>query len=112
MIEAGLPVALATDFNPGTSFIPSMVEIVALACGLLGMTVAEAITAATRNAAETMGLPGVRGRLEPGAVGDLIILDVPNHLFLGYQLGWNPVTAVVKRGGVVWQRHDDRPALL
>lgn len=112
MIEAGLPVALATDFNPGTSYIQSMVEIIALACGLLGMTVAEAITASTRNAAETLGLPGVRGRIEVGAVADLAILDVPNHLFLGYQMGWNPVTAVVKSGGVVWQRHDDRPALL
>ncbi len=112
LIEAGLPVALATDFNPGTSYIPSMVEIIALACGLLDMTVAEAITAATRNAAETLGLPGVRGRIQPGALGDLAVLDVPNHLFLGYQMGWNPVTAVVKDGAVVWQRHDDRPALL
>ncbi len=110
MIEAGLPVALATDFNPGTSYIQSMVEIIALACGLLDMTVAEAITAATRNAAETLGLPGIRGRIQPGAVADLAILDVPNHLFLGYQMGWNPVTAVVKSGAVVWQRHDDRPA--
>jgi imidazolonepropionase len=112
MMEAGLPVALATDFNPGTSYVPSMVEVVALACGLLGMTVAESITAATRNAAETLGLPGVRGRLEPGAVGDLLVLDVPNHLFLGYQVGWNPVRIVVKSGSVVWQRHEGSPSLL
>jgi imidazolonepropionase len=112
MIEAGLPVALATDFNPGTSFVPSMVEIIALACGLLGLTVAEAVTAATRNSAETLGLPGVRGRLEVGAVADLVVLDMPNHLFLGYQLGWNPVQAVVKSGAVVWRRHASRPALL
>ena len=112
MIEAGLPVALATDFNPGTSYIPSMVEIIALACGLLGMTVAESIVAATRNAAETLGLPGVRGRIEVGAVADLVLLDVPNHLFLGYQMGWHAVTAVVKSGALVWQRHDNRPTLL
>ena len=110
LLDAGVPVALATDFNPGTSYVPSMVEVVALACGLLGMTVAQAITAATRNAAETLGLPGVRGRIEPGAVADLAVLDVPNHLFLGYQVGWNPVTTVIKDGSVACRRGTARPA--
>ncbi len=104
MIEAGLPLALATDFNPGTSYTFSMIEVISLACGLLDLTVSEALVAATRNAAATLGLPGVRGRLEPGAVADLIVLDVPNHLFLGYQVGWNPVTEVVKDGHLVWRR--------
>jgi imidazolonepropionase len=112
MIEAGVPVALATDFNPGTSYVPSMIEVVALACGLLGMTVAEALCAATRNAAETLGLPGPRGRLEPGAVADLLLLDVPNHLFLGYQVGWNPVRAVLKDGRAAWLRHEGSAPLL
>ncbi|MHC5210838.1 MAG: imidazolonepropionase [Planctomycetota bacterium] len=52
MIEAGLPVVIASDFNPGTSYVPSMITVIALGCGLLGLTVAEAITAATRNAAD------------------------------------------------------------
>lgn len=112
MIEADLPVALATDFNPGTSYIPSMVEIIALGCSLIGMTVAQAVTAATRNAAETLGLPGVRGRLERGAVADLLVLDVPNHLFLGYQAGWNPVEVVIKDGRVAYQRPGAKAALL
>ncbi len=105
MIDAGLAVTLATDYNPGTSYCPSMITVVSLACGLLGMTVAEALTASTRNAAATLGLPGVRGQLKAGAVADLVILDVSNHLFLGYQVGWNPVAAVIKGGRVAWMRH-------
>jgi len=68
------------------------------------VTVAEALTAATRNAAATLGLPGVRGQISPGALADLVILDVPNHLFLGYQVGWNPVVSVIKAGRPVWTR--------
>lgn len=112
LIEAGVPVALATDFNPGTSYLPSMVTVVSMATSLLGLTVAEALVAATRNAAETLGLPGVRGRLCPGAHADLVVLDVPGHLFLGYQVGWDPVEAVVKAGRVVWQRPARRLAAL
>jgi imidazolonepropionase len=104
MIEAGLPLVIASDFNPGTSYISSMVTIVGLACGLLGLTVAEALCAATRNAAETMGLPGMRGRLVEGAVADLVLLDVPDHLYLGYEFGRNPVRAVVKDGRVIHRR--------
>ncbi len=104
MLEAGLPIVLASDYNPGTSYIPSMVAIVALGCSLLGLTVAQALCAATRNAAATLGLPGPRGVLVPGAVADIAVLDVPNHLFLGYQFGWNPVVAVIKDGRVVHER--------
>lgn len=102
MIEAGLPLVIASDFNPGTSHIPSMPAIVALACSLLGLTVAQAITAATRNAAATLGLPGPRGLLAPGAVADLVLLSVPSHLYLGYQLGPDPVAAVIKDGRLAY----------
>ena len=57
--------------------------------------------AATRNAAASLALPGVRGRLAPGALADLVVLDVPNHLFLGYQVGGVRVRAVVKGGRLV-----------
>jgi imidazolonepropionase len=104
MLEAGLPLVIASDFNPGTSYVPSMITVIALGCGLLGLTVAEAITAATRNAAATLGLPGPRGLIAPGAVADLVLLDVPGHLFLGDQLGPDPVRAVVKAGRTVYAR--------
>jgi imidazolonepropionase len=108
MLEAGLPLVIASDFNPGTSYVPSMITVIALGCGLLGLTVAEAITAATRNAAATLGLPGPRGMLCPGAVADLVLLDVPDHLFLGYQFGPDPVRAVVKDGRLVYERGTPR----
>jgi len=104
MLEAGLPLVLATDFNPGTSYIPSMVAILGMGCSLFGLTVAQALCATTRNAAATLGLPGPRGVLVPGALADVAVLDVPNHLFLGYQFGWNPVAAVIKDGRVVHER--------
>jgi len=104
MIEAGLPVVIASDFNPGTSYLTSMPAVVGYAVALLGLTVAEALQAATRNAAATLGLPGPRGLLHPGAVGDLVVLDVPSHLFLGYEFGRDPVAAVVKEGKVAWER--------
>jgi len=108
MLEAGLPLVIASDFNPGTSHIPSMTAIVALACSLLGLTVAEALTAATRNAAATLGLSGPRGLIAPGAVADLVLLDVPSHLFLGYQLGPDPVAAVIKDGRLAYARGEAR----
>jgi imidazolonepropionase len=104
MLEAGLPVVVATDFNPGTSYVPSMIAAISFSVGLLGMTVAEALCAATRNAAATLDLPGPRGLLAPGAVADLVVLDVPDHLFLGYQAGVDPVAAVVKHGRLVYER--------
>ena len=67
-----------------------------------------ALTAATRNAAATLGLPGPRGLIAPGAVADLVLLDVPSHLFLGYQLGPDPVAAVIKDGRLAYARGEAR----
>ena len=101
IIAAGIPVALATDFNPGSAFSPSMPMIIALATRLLGMTVAEAIVATTINAAHAIGLGAETGSLEPGKRADLLICDVPDHRWLGYGFGWNPVRAVIAGGRVV-----------
>ncbi len=95
IIDAGVPVALATDFNPGSSFSPSMPMMIALATRHLGMTVAEAIVASTINGAHALGLANEVGSLEPGKKGDVIICHFPDHKWLGYGFGWNPVKEVI-----------------
>lgn len=98
IIDAGVPVALATDFNPGSSFTPSIPMVIALACRQLKMTMAEAIVATTINAAHALGLGAETGSLEPGKRADLIICDIPDHCWLGYAFGWNPVKVIVAGG--------------
>jgi imidazolonepropionase len=104
MVDRGLPVALATDFNPGTSYVQSMPTVINISCCLLRMTVAEAVSASTVNAAWSLGRGDSIGSLQAGRQADLIVLDCPNHLFLGYRLGWNPVKTVVKKGRIVHER--------
>jgi imidazolonepropionase len=95
LIDAGGAVALATDCNPGTCWCESMQLMIALACRTMGMTPAEAISAATINAAHAVGLGAEVGSLEPGKRADLILLDVPSYLHLGYRFGTNLVGTVV-----------------
>lgn len=102
LIERGVPVALATDFNPGTCPILSMPLIIGLACARRLLRPAEAVVAATRNAAYALGLGDEVGSLEVGKRADLLVLDAPSHLHLAYWLGRNLVAAVVKNGQVVW----------
>jgi len=101
MIDLGVPVALATDFNPGSSPSYSMQMAVALACLGMRLTPAEAIVAATLNAAWAVGMAEEVGSLEPGKVADLVILDASDHRALGMHFGVNLVDAVYKRGRLV-----------
>ncbi len=101
LIDAGLPVALATDCNPGSSPIESMSLILSLACCLLRMTPAEALTAATANAAAALGRADRIGAIAVGHQADLLVLDVPNVERLASDVGRNPVRIVFKRGHVV-----------
>jgi len=103
LIAAGVPVALATDCNPGSSHTESMPMIVVLAVLQLGLTIPEALTAATLNAACSLGLGAEIGSIEAGKRADLVLLDAPNVLHLVYHYGINPVAAVVKGGRVVRQ---------
>ena len=101
LVEAGVPVALATDCNPGSSHTESMPMVVLLAVLQLGLTIEEALAAATLNSACSLGLGSEIGSVEPGKRADLVLLAAPNLLHLVYHYGINPVAAVAKGGRVV-----------
>jgi len=98
LIEAGVPVALATDCNPGSSNTESLPTIVQLAVFELVLSIEEALTAVTLNAAASLGLGTEIGSLEPGKRADVVILDEPNLFHLAYHYGVNPVRSVIKSG--------------
>jgi imidazolonepropionase len=98
LIQAGVPIALATDFNPGSCPTLSMQMIIALACRQLKMTPAEAINAATINAAYALDRGDRIGSIEVGKNADIIVLDIPRHQQLPYWFGINLVTKVIKNG--------------
>jgi imidazolonepropionase len=100
MIEAGVPVAVASDANPGTCFTESLASVAAHACLDSGLTVEETLTALTLNAAASLGLADRIGTLEPGKTADLVLLDAPDDRHLVYHWGVNLVRTVV-RGGLI-----------
>ncbi len=100
IIEAGGILALATDCNPGTAWNESMQFVIALACRYMGLTPAQAIAAATINAAHAIRRAEQIGSLEPGKQADLLVLSVPDYRHLGYRFGTNLVKQVIKRGRV------------
>jgi imidazolonepropionase len=104
MIDAGVAVAISTDFNPGSCYAPSMPEVASWAALRYSMSAAECLTAATLNAACSLGRGAEVGTLEAGKRADVVVLDTPNHKHLVYELGRNPVRAVVARGRLAWSR--------
>jgi imidazolonepropionase len=101
MIERGLPVALATDCNPGSSMTESMQIVITLACVEMRMTAAEAITASTMNAAFAAGCGTDCGSLEVGKKGDVLVLDMEDYRELPYHYGVSNAKHVIKNGQVV-----------
>ena len=101
MIEAGLAVVLATDFNPGSSPTPSMPMMLSLACTHMKMSPAEAVTAATINAAYSLNRGHDRGSLEPGKRADFIVADCDDYRELAYFFGVNHVSKVFVQGSNV-----------
>ncbi len=96
--EHGVPVALATDANPGSSPIHSLLLVMNLACTLFRLTPAEALRGVTLNAARALGMDGEIGSLEIGKQADLVLWDVNRPAMLSYRVGVNPCAAVMQAG--------------
>jgi imidazolonepropionase len=103
-IDRGVPVALATDFNPGTSPTPSLPLAMTVACLELKMTPSEALAAVTINAAHALGIGDEVGSIEAGKQADLAIWSVPTHRQIPYWPGADLTRTVIKRGRVVLDR--------
>src|SRR2546428_5527277 len=102
MREANLPMAIASDLNPGTRHSQSLPHAMSLACVAWGMTPREALLGATVHAARSLGLDGLAGCLQPGSFADCIVLDAETPEAIPYYVGVNRVLQTVA-GGVVWR---------
>ena len=98
MIEAGLAVVLATDFNPGSAPTPSMPMVLSLACTQMKMSPAEAITASTINAAYSLNRGDAIGTLEPGKAANVAVFDCEDYREVAYWFGFRQMHAVYVRG--------------
>ncbi len=103
MWDAGLPVAIATDFNPGSSMTQSMPFVITTACLKMGLTPLEALQAATFNAAHSLRITRSVGSLEEGKWADFIIWDFEHYQGIPYFLAPQPVYKVYKKGKKVWE---------
>jgi imidazolonepropionase len=100
LLDANAILAIATDINPGTAWNESMQFAIALACRYMKLTPAQAIVAATLNAATAIDVEEKVGSLEPGKQADLLILNVGDYRHLGYRFGTNLVHTVIKKGHI------------
>jgi len=97
----GVPIAIATDSNPGSSPVTSMLLMLNMACTLFQMTPEEALTGATRHAASALGIAGSVGTLEAGKKADFVLWDIGHPAELAYRIGFNPYCRAVKAGRVL-----------
>ena len=103
LVDAGAPVAIATDFNPGSAFCESLPLVTSLTVTQLHLTPAEALSACTVNAAHVLGRAGELGRIAPGYAADLVLLNAPDWRYLSYHLAGPVVAAVIEAGEVTWR---------
>ena len=101
LLEADLPIAVATDYNPGSAMVESLPLVMSVACIQMRMTPTEALVAATANAAAAINRQDRIGAIQVGMQADLVVLDVPNHNRWLYEPGRNCVRKVLKNGRVV-----------
>jgi imidazolonepropionase len=97
----GVPMAIATDLNPGSSPVASLLTIMNMACTLFGLTPEEALCGVTANAARALGLLGDRGTLEVGKRADFVLWDIQSPAELSYWVGFNPCVQRVKNGASI-----------
>ena len=109
LIGSGAAVALATDFNPGTSPTLNMQFVLSLACTQMKMTPAEAIMAATMNGACAVRREQRAGSIEPGKQADIAIYDLSDYREIPYFAAVNFCIATFKKGELVWSRHSYEP---
>ena len=101
MVNAGVPVAMATDFNPGSCPCLNLQFVINLGCLKYRLTPEEVLTAVTLNGAAAIDMADKVGSVEPGKQGDLVIWDAPDLDYICYRLGSNLVQTVIKRGEVI-----------
>lgn len=106
MIESGCGLALATDFNPGSSFTNSIPLMLSLAVLKMGMTLPQALTALTLNGAAALKRADKIGTLEAGKQGDIVLLEYPDYRFLIYHTAKNIVHSVIKNGHLVYKKEE------
>ena len=104
LADAGAAIALATDFNPGSSFCESLPVVCSLACTQLHLSPEEALAACTVNAAYVLGRSDRIGRAAAGYDADLVLLDAPDWRHLAYHLGGDLVSTLIRHGEVAWTR--------
>ena len=101
LIEKGVAVALASDFNPGSCMSFSMPMMMTIACTQMGMTPEEALTASTLHGAAALDMSSIIGSIEVGKNADLIVADIPEYRYLAYRFGVNAVHTTIKNGTIL-----------
>jgi len=101
MVEHGVPVAMASDFNPGSCPCLNLQLVINLGCLKYQLAPEEVLTAVTLNAAAAIGMADQVGSVEPGKLGDLVVWDAPDLDYVCYRMGSNLAKTVIKRGSLV-----------
>ena len=96
-----IPMAIASDSNPGTSPTVSLLLMLNMACTLFGLTPEEALLGVTQHAAKALGLAATHGTLEVGKAADFILLEINHPIELAYMIGFNPCAAIIKQGTLI-----------